>query len=225
MLRCTSMEQARDITISQQDKGKIILTEPEVTNISQLSITSYNSTIEAIVYRKWTSKTTKTKTPTKFCCILIDKQGTPVQANMGLRDAEYFDQPFELRKAYRFTGFSCEPTDNWEQTLPTEITLIFGRFLQAKEIAATDFPEHYFNFVAYNELSDRLATRNPILIDYIGRIRSVGRIVTTGNATTTRKIRKLIDIKNLSSRVSFSEEKKGNERMEAKSFVLKNFLG
>ncbi|GJW79427.1 DNA helicase [Tanacetum coccineum] len=132
-----SMEQARDITISQQDKGKIILMEPEVTNISQLSITSYNSTIEAI--------------------------GTPVQANMGLRDAEYIDQPFELRKAYRFTGFSCEPTDNWEQTLPTEITLIFGRFLQAEEIAATDFPEHYFNFVAYNKLSDRLVARNPIL--------------------------------------------------------------
>ncbi|GJR06562.1 DNA helicase [Tanacetum coccineum] len=94
-----SMEQASDITISQHDKAKIILTEPEATNISQLSTTS----------------------------------------------------------------FSCEPTDNWEQTLPTEITLIFGRFLQAEEIAATDFPEHYFNFVAYNELSDQLATRNPIL--------------------------------------------------------------
>ncbi|GKC51485.1 hypothetical protein Tco_1074230 [Tanacetum coccineum] len=94
-----SMEQASDITISQHDKAKIILTEPEATNISQLLTTS----------------------------------------------------------------FSCEPTNNWERTLPTEVTLIFGRFLQAEEIAATDFPEHYFNFVAYNKLSDRLAARNPIL--------------------------------------------------------------
>nr|GEX69255.1 hypothetical protein [Tanacetum cinerariifolium] len=192
------MEQASATTICQQDKGKNILTKAEITNISQLSAISYNSTIEAIVYRKWTSKTTKTKTPTKFYCILIDRQGTPMQANIGLRDAEYFDQLLQLKKAYLFTGFSCEPTDSWERTLPTEITLIFGRYLQAKEIATTDFPEYYFKFAAYNELSDQLAAKNPILTDYIGRIRSVGRIVTTRNATATRKSQRAIDIKNLS---------------------------
>ncbi|GKC41633.1 DNA helicase, partial [Tanacetum coccineum] len=87
---------------SQDDKGKMILMEPHITNISELSTTDYNKTIEAIVYRKWTSKTTKTRIPTKFCCILIDKQGTPIQANMGLRDAEYVDQLLQLQKAYRF---------------------------------------------------------------------------------------------------------------------------
>nr|GEX96499.1 DNA helicase [Tanacetum cinerariifolium] len=158
-----TMEQASVTAIYQEDKGKNILTEAKITNISQLSATSYNTMIEAIAYRKWTSKTTKTKTSTKFCCILIDRQGTSVQANMGLRDVEYFDQLLQLKKAYRFIGFSCEPTDSWERTLPTEITLIFGRYLQAEEIATTDFPEHYFNFAAYNELSDRLAAKNPIL--------------------------------------------------------------
>nr|GEV70754.1 DNA helicase [Tanacetum cinerariifolium] len=86
-------------------------------------------------------------------------KGTPVQANMGLRDAEYFDQLLQLKKAYRFTGFSCEPTDSWERTLPIEITLIFGRYLQVEEIATTNFLEHYFNFAAYNELSYRLAAK------------------------------------------------------------------
>nr|GEX00948.1 DNA helicase [Tanacetum cinerariifolium] len=75
----------------------------------ELSSTAYDKTIEAIVYHKWTSKTTRTRTPTKFCCILIDRQGTPIQANMGLLDAEYFDQLLQLQKAYQFTGFSCEP--------------------------------------------------------------------------------------------------------------------
>nr|GEZ27334.1 hypothetical protein [Tanacetum cinerariifolium] len=88
--------------------------------------------------------------------------------------------------------------DSWERTLPTEISLIFGRYLQAKEIAVTNFPKHYFNFAAYNELSDRLAAKNSILTDYIGRIRSVGRIVITENATAMRKSRRAIDIENLS---------------------------
>nr|GEX92885.1 hypothetical protein [Tanacetum cinerariifolium] len=70
---------------SQQDRGKLALVEPHITYISELSRTDYDKTIKAIVYRKWTSKTTKTRTPTKFCCILIDKEGTPIQANMGLR--------------------------------------------------------------------------------------------------------------------------------------------
>ncbi|GKB35735.1 hypothetical protein Tco_0880677, partial [Tanacetum coccineum] len=96
-----AMELPSNADTSQHDKRKMILMQPKITNISELSSTNYNKTIEAVVYRKWTSKTTKTRTPTKFCCILIEKQGTPIQANMGLRDAEYFDQLLQLRKAYR----------------------------------------------------------------------------------------------------------------------------
>ncbi|GJZ17940.1 DNA helicase [Tanacetum coccineum] len=186
---------------SQQDRGKMILMEPKITYISELSTTDYDKTIEAIVYRKWTSKTTKTRTPTKFCCILIDKEGYPIQANMSLRDAEYFDQLLQLRKAYRFSGFSCEPTDKWERTLPTETSLIFGRFLQVEEIPATEFPEHYFNFAAYNELQDRLTARNPILTDYIGRIRAIRRIEKKGDAMSSQKTLRVIDIENLSGNV------------------------
>ncbi|GJU24311.1 nucleic acid-binding, OB-fold protein, partial [Tanacetum coccineum] len=186
---------------SQQDRGKMILMEPNITYILELSTTNYDKTIEAIVYRKWTSKTTKTRTPTKFCCILIDKEGYPIQANMSLRDAEYFDQLLQLRKAYRFSGFSCEPTDKWERTLPTKTSLIFGRFLQVEEIPATEFPEHYFNFAAYNELQDRLTARNPILTDYIGHIRAIGRIEKKGDAMSSRKTLRVIDIENLSGNV------------------------
>nr|GEU77088.1 DNA helicase [Tanacetum cinerariifolium] len=133
----TTIELANVDDSGQQNKGKIILTEPKITYISELSSTAYDKTIEAI--------------------------GTPIQANMGLLDAEYFDQLLQLQKAYQFTGYSCEPTDKWERTLPTETSLIFGRFLQVQEIPGVEFPEHYFNFAAYNELQDRLTAKNPIL--------------------------------------------------------------
>ncbi|GKD09056.1 hypothetical protein Tco_1188741 [Tanacetum coccineum] len=109
---------------------------------------------------------------------------------MDLKDAEYFHQLLQLQKVYRFLGFSCEPTDPWERTLPTPITLNIGRYLQLEEILNIGFLEHYFNFAAYNELSDRATARNPILTDYIGRIRAVGRIITTGHAITSRKHRR-----------------------------------
>nr|GEV37712.1 DNA helicase [Tanacetum cinerariifolium] len=70
-----TMELANVDGTGQQNKGKIILTEPKITYISELSNTAYDKTIEAI--------------------------GTPIQANMGLLDAEYFDQLLQLQKAYR----------------------------------------------------------------------------------------------------------------------------
>ncbi|GJY92582.1 hypothetical protein Tco_0508364 [Tanacetum coccineum] len=68
-----AMELYKDAGSGKHDKGKMIFTELEITNISELTDASYNNIIEAIVYRKWTSKNTTTRTATKFCCILIDK--------------------------------------------------------------------------------------------------------------------------------------------------------
>ncbi|GKE45574.1 DNA helicase [Tanacetum coccineum] len=104
-----AMELYKDAGSGQHDKGKMIFTELEITNISELTAASYNNIIEAIVYRKWTSKNTSTRTATKFCCILIDKAGTLIQTNMSLRDAEYFDQLLKLQKAYRFSGLAVSP--------------------------------------------------------------------------------------------------------------------
>ncbi|GKB07006.1 DNA helicase [Tanacetum coccineum] len=92
---------------SRQNKGKMIVAEePEITDVGDLKLTDCNKIIEVIVYRKWTSIHNKTRLPTKFCCMLIDKQGTPIQANMGVEDAEYFDQLLQLHTAYRISGFS-----------------------------------------------------------------------------------------------------------------------
>nr|GEX60981.1 putative reverse transcriptase domain-containing protein [Tanacetum cinerariifolium] len=190
---------------SQQDKGKIALMQPHVTCISELSSTDYNKTIEAVGYRKWISKITKTRTPTKSCCILINKE-----------DAKYFDQLLSLQKAYRFTSLSCEPIDKWERTLPTETSLIVGIFLHVEEIRNTDFPEHYFNFAAYNELQDRLSARNLILTDYIGRIRAVGRLEKKGDSMSSRKNLRVTDIENLRKFI-IKKKKKSSQCLETAS--------
>ncbi|GJT11731.1 nucleic acid-binding, OB-fold protein [Tanacetum coccineum] len=132
-------------------KGKMIAVEPEVTSVANLRPTDCNKTIEVIVYRKWTSKHVQTRQPTKFCCILMDKQSTPIQANMDVKDA--------------------------------------------------DFPEHYFNLASYNELPARADVRNATLIDYVGRIQAVSRIYTSGDVTSNRTHRRIIDIQNLSGNI------------------------
>ncbi|GJV80955.1 hypothetical protein Tco_1516825 [Tanacetum coccineum] len=57
-----------------ETKGKMIAIKHEVTIVANLRPPHYNKTIKVIVYRKWTSKHVQTRQPTKFCCILMDKQ-------------------------------------------------------------------------------------------------------------------------------------------------------
>ncbi|GKC70236.1 DNA helicase [Tanacetum coccineum] len=123
--------------------------------------------------------------------------GTPIQANMDIKDASYFDQLLQLHKAYRISSFSCEQTGLWERTLENPTSLIFGRFIDLEEIPADAFPEHDFNFASYNELATRADVRNAILTDYIGRIQAVSRIYTSGDVTTNQIRRRIIDIQNL----------------------------
>ncbi|GJX49929.1 DNA helicase [Tanacetum coccineum] len=50
-----------------EEKGKMIITEPEITAIADLRPTHCNKTIEAVVYPKWTSRHVYTRQPTKYC--------------------------------------------------------------------------------------------------------------------------------------------------------------
>nr|GEX32870.1 DNA helicase [Tanacetum cinerariifolium] len=92
--------------------------------------------------------------------------GIPIQANMDSKDTEYFDQLLQLHSAYRITGFSCEQTLPWERTLDNPTSFTFGKYISVQAIPNTDFPEHYFNFVAYNELPAKVNAKNPLLTDF-----------------------------------------------------------
>ncbi|GKD05147.1 DNA helicase, partial [Tanacetum coccineum] len=137
-------------------KGKMIVVKPQVSDIASLKPVDSNKIIEVIVYRKWVSKYVHTRQPIRFCCILIDRQGTPIQAIMDAKDTEYFDQLLQLHSAYRITGFSSEQTVPWERTLDNPTSLTFGKFISLQEIPNADFPKHYINFAAYNELPTKV---------------------------------------------------------------------
>nr|GEX43145.1 DNA helicase [Tanacetum cinerariifolium] len=100
---------------------------------------------------------------TSYLDAIAVAKGTPIQANMDSKDTEYFDQLLQLHITYRITGFSCEQTLPWERTLDNPTSLTFGKCISVQEIPNTDFPEHYFNFVAYNELPSKVNIKNPLL--------------------------------------------------------------
>ncbi|PWA43267.1 Dynein light chain, type 1/2 [Artemisia annua] len=64
-----------------------------------------------------------------------------------------------------------------------------------------DFPYHYFNFAAFNELNARLEKKNPILTDYIGYVHNVEKVKEYGGATSNRVKVRNIGIRNLNNNV------------------------
>lgn len=106
-------------------------------------------------------------TPTHFCCILLDKKDSAIQANADLRDKERFDNDLQMNMIYKIQGFGYEKTDKWQKTLDNDITLSFGTYTKIDPIPDTDFPYHYFNFAAYNKVGGRVENKDSILTDYI----------------------------------------------------------
>ncbi|GJY66481.1 DNA helicase, partial [Tanacetum coccineum] len=172
-----------DKTLSHSaDKGKLPLVEANPISLAQLTPTDVNKTIEARVYRKWIAKNVKTQETSNFCAILLDREGNAIQANMNLSDKDYFDQHLQLNNAYRISRFRCTKTKLWDRTLPNDTTLLFGQYTSIIPISNAGFPEHHFNFIAYNEVDDRANITGAPL---------------AGEATRTRRTRRIIDIQNL----------------------------
>ncbi|GJS54468.1 DNA helicase [Tanacetum coccineum] len=116
---------------------------------------------------------------------------------MDVKDTDYFSDLLQLNDAYRISRFRCIPTKTWDRTLPNDITLTFGKYTSIIPISNADFPEHYFNFVAYNEVNQRATQSEAPLTDYIGCIYRVSDPLRSGDATRTRRVRRIIDVQNL----------------------------
>ncbi|GKD36952.1 DNA helicase [Tanacetum coccineum] len=95
---------------------KVLTIKMEISTISELNPNSRNKTIEVKVYRKWIAKSPPEMTPYAFCCILLDREGKAIQANMALKDTDYFDAKIEMRKDYQISNFSCEATNSCNQS-------------------------------------------------------------------------------------------------------------
>nr|GEX09474.1 ATP-dependent DNA helicase PIF1-like [Tanacetum cinerariifolium] len=157
---------------------------------------------------KWTAKSLSDLTPIAFCCILINQEHNGIQANMNLKDIDYFNRISQIGSAYRISNFICEPTSSYQQTLENKTTLRFGKFTKFDHIAATTFPYHYFEFTSYNRLESKIPKPDnnnkmqyPVLTDYIGCIRSVSCITHFKDPNRSEKTLRKIDIENLNGNI------------------------
>ncbi|GJX79269.1 nucleic acid-binding, OB-fold protein [Tanacetum coccineum] len=172
--------------------------------ISDLAPGAKNKILEARVYRKWIVKKPKKPAPLDYCCILIDREGNAIQANMGKADIAYFSSLLQDGSAYRISKFTCVPTSNYQQNLENETTLRFGRYTSFENIPADTFPKHYFNFTSYNQLGTKMQRQDTMttqkqqtLTDYIGSLIRVGNVQTFGSAGSNLTIVRKLDIENL----------------------------
>ena len=93
----------------------------------------------------------------------IVTQGGAIQANVQLWDIRQFETKLEINRCYRIEAYGCKKTDKWQRTLENDVTLLFGKYTRATEIADTGFPNHYFSFAAYNQVGQRADARDSIL--------------------------------------------------------------
>ncbi|GJX56922.1 DNA helicase [Tanacetum coccineum] len=107
--------------------------------------------------------------------------------------------------AYRISNFICIPTSNFQQTLDTETTLKFGKYTKFDSIPLDEFPKHYFNFVAYNQLHYKIHTQEKPTYEkqptLTGCLIRVSNIKEFGGANRNLKVLKKLDIKNLDDNV------------------------
>nr|GEU67109.1 DNA helicase [Tanacetum cinerariifolium] len=194
------------------DGGEVKLLYPtEYLNsdcISDLKPGSQNKVLEAKVYRKWVNRKQYNPKPSDYCCMLIDREGNAIQANMNATDITYFIPLLQDGAAYRISNFIYIQTNNYQQTLDTETTLKFGKYTKFDSISSDGFPKHYFNFSSYNQLSNKIynhdrpaSEKQPTLTDYIGCLIKVGNIMEFGSANTSQKTIKTLDIENLNGNV------------------------
>ncbi|PWA87133.1 nucleic acid-binding, OB-fold protein [Artemisia annua] len=170
-------------------------------NIAALTINDKDKILEAKVYRAWTHWDPPNTTEKGFRAILLDKQGDAIQAYMEPAEINYFKGILIPGKTYRIYGFTCVPTENWQQTLQNNISLSFTTATGFDVIEDEGFPKHYFDFISYNQLParvidpfDKTKKPQPVLTGcYISSTKSD----KIGNPNKNRSVFRKIEIQNL----------------------------
>ncbi|XP_071731916.1 replication protein A 70 kDa DNA-binding subunit B-like isoform X2 [Rutidosis leptorrhynchoides] len=128
--------------------------------------------------------------------MLIDEMHYPMLVNMRYTDKDFLGNLMHLNQIYMIANFSCNATARWEKVLPGPTTLSFDRNTTFEHLPQADFPEHYFQFVAYNQLRTRIPNTN-VLADFIGCIDRLEDPVVMGDVNRNQLVRRTIDLTNL----------------------------
>ncbi|PWA70552.1 hypothetical protein CTI12_AA287650 [Artemisia annua] len=174
-----------------------VVPQRNLAYFTELNPADNSKFIQVRVYHKWTAMKVPSRIPTGFSCILLDKKGSVIQANADLKEKDRFERDLQINCVFKIQGFGFDKTDTWGKTLDNDFTLCFGKYTQIDLLQDNDYPYHYFNFAAFNELSARLERKNPILTDYIGYVHNVEKVKEYGGATTNKVKVRNIGIRNL----------------------------
>nr|GEY49628.1 hypothetical protein [Tanacetum cinerariifolium] len=104
-----------------------IVTSVETINIGKLKQRDNNKIIGARVYRKCNAKSVPDLTPKGFCCILLNKHGNAIQANIGIHVMQHFDQLLEqCNDQSRACSLACCMAVNtlWLNSTKTSLTWV-----------------------------------------------------------------------------------------------------
>ncbi|PWA37789.1 nucleic acid-binding, OB-fold protein [Artemisia annua] len=172
--------------------------------IKELRPTSRNKIIEEKVYRSWIARNPPDVTEKGYHAILLDRQGDAIQANVEVCEKKQFNTYLIPGRTYRISGFTCVPTNNWQQTLENKTSLLITSFTKFDPIPPTGFPNHYFRFISYNRLpykvvdpEDKTRKEYPVLTDYIGCYIQSGEKEEWGNPNKDQMVLRRIEIQNL----------------------------
>nr|GEV96637.1 nucleic acid-binding, OB-fold protein [Tanacetum cinerariifolium] len=143
-----------------------------------------------------------------WIAIMPDYLNNAIQANMDINNIDYFDPMLKPQVAYRFSNFICEKTKPYQQTLMNQISLKFRKITNFETLTwkKSEFPEYHFEFITHNQLPSRVPYQDenlkivyPILT---GCIRSISDVLPSGDASTTQKYKRKVDIENVEGNIT-----------------------
>lgn len=89
-------------------------------------------------------------------------QGGAIQANIKPREKSRFNT-LEIDKTYQIKGFGFQDATGWMQTVQNPLSLAFGNNTDIQPLPDIGFPSHYFNFVPYSELHQKVDKKEGLL--------------------------------------------------------------
>ncbi|KAI7748203.1 hypothetical protein M8C21_002912 [Ambrosia artemisiifolia] len=157
-------------------QGQSRNTETACRGVSLIRDEDSADPIEVRLIRKWQSFAFKDD-----CFYLfVDKEGYAIEGCGHNRDKAYFEAKMNLQGCYRISDYLSQKPHKSHNVVPGQATIKIAKGTSFMPIDPTGFPSHYFNFLPFEGLPNKIQT-NYLLTDYIGCFVSI----TMDKATPT----------------------------------------
>ncbi|XVF50691.1 hypothetical protein PTKIN_Ptkin04bG0122700 [Pterospermum kingtungense] len=167
--------------------------------LSQLAIGEPPGDIQVCVLRKWFGINVKKNQMLTFDLLLIDEQGTALQASMNKTESDSFDYNIKEGCIYIISKFKVTKRKLTFNAISAPYMITISRDTLFAETEMNDhiFLAHYFEFAKFEDPQPR-SKNNHILTDVIGLIVSISRISKIYVSNNPEQVpRRIVHLKNL----------------------------